>query len=190
MSLRPLLAATALLGASATPVVLAPPAAALSCVPRHLVIEDVSQVFTGRITDADAGRILVEVEQVRRGPALTRVWLPVDLPEWTAWAGEDGTIPDGYSSPHTWLFARLDDGSVNACTVWPVNRGRPPHSPETSPTPTAGLPTEAASPSPGAPAPAPGDAPSRLAGVAAAAGGLATMFAVVILLARQRRRGP
>lgn len=182
MTHRRLLAAAALLAATATPLAAAPPAAALSCVGADVVLDDATHVFTGLITDADDGRILVDVEEVWRGPVEGQLWLTVDLPEWTPWAGPDGTIPDGYSSPDTWLFARAEDGTVNACTAWPLDDALRQHRPEAPETPP---PSPAASPD--VRPPSAGGEPDRLVGLTAAAGGLATMLVVAVLIARSRR---
>ena len=104
------------------PLLVAAPAQALSCVGPDDVIAEAEQVFTGRIVDASDGRLLLAVEEVwKGGPVEERVWMDVDLPGWSQWADGDGDVPDGYSSPHRWVFAPYD-ASVGPCTAW---RARP-----------------------------------------------------------------
>jgi MYXO-CTERM domain-containing protein len=100
------------------------PASALSCIDPGSAALRADHLFTGRITDAQDGRILVDVGEIwNGGPMAATVWLAAELDGW--WDGlENGRIPDGYSSPTTWLFASRANAtgaqSVNPCTAWPT----------------------------------------------------------------------
>lgn len=118
----------------AVPMTLAP-ASALSCVEVRTVIKNADSVFKGTIVDAEAGRILVNVEEVwRGGPVGRRTWLRVELAEWTEWTEGERAVPDGYSSPATWVFAPHEPHTVNACSAWKLDRHMRryllPHRPE------------------------------------------------------------
>ena len=83
-AVRRLLAAALTTGLLAgLPVVVAGPAAALSCVGPPAVLRGAEQVFTARIVevDLDAGEVMVEVEDVWwGGPVAERLTLGLDLP--------------------------------------------------------------------------------------------------------------
>jgi hypothetical protein len=111
--------------------------------PEH-VLQDAGQVFTGTITDARDGRIHVSVEEVwRGGPVEEQVWLTVELPGWTTWAGRDGEVPDGFSTPRTWLFV-ADDSTTGPCTSWLLSRELRQQRPDvvTPPVPEGSLPDQ------------------------------------------------
>ncbi len=179
--MRTTLAVTMVL-AALVPVAGAAPAHALSCVGPDDAIADADQVFAGRIADAAQGTVLIEVDEIwKGGPVERRVWLRVDLPEWSAWAGPDGGVPDGYSSPEQWAFAP-SNRSVNPCSSWRVSDVRE-HAPDRPLPPVADgtLDHEREAPAPKE------QNDGRL--VAAAAGGLGgggVAAAVVLLLLRRR----
>lgn len=175
--------ATGLL-AGVIPLVAAAPAAALSCVGIEGVLRDAEQAYTGRIVDAQDGVLQVAVDEVwRGGPVEDRVWLEVQLAGWSEWAGPDGEVPDGYSSPATWLFAP-DDGAVGPCTAWRtgsayVDRHRPDRTEE----PVADGALDGAGE---APAPTGEEVPWAL--VTGLGGGGAVAAALGVVLVRRYRR--
>lgn len=114
----------------ALPVVAAPPASALSCAYSASILGKDSEypadsVFRGRIVDAVAGELVVEVSEVwSGGPVDEKVRLQVELPGWTSWTDKNGDIPDGYTDDRDWLFASTTvDGipQVGPCSAWPVD---------------------------------------------------------------------
>ena len=164
----------------------AAPAHALSCVGPDDVIAEADQVFTGRIVDAADGRLLLAVEEVWKGaPVEERVWMDVDLPGWSEWAGPGGEVPDGYRSPDQWVFAPYD-ASVGPCTAWRADpglvRAHAPDRPE-APVPDGTLAGSGERPAPRQDAPLLAVAAGVGLGGGAAAAGLA-------LLALRRRSSP
>ncbi len=103
----------------------APAAEALSCVGAERVVKDAGTAFTGKIVDAEDGRLVVAVEEVwKGGPVAAQVLLDVGLAGWSAWSGGKDRVPDGYSSPQTWLFVPDGDEqpmSVNPCTAYTLD---------------------------------------------------------------------
>jgi hypothetical protein len=125
--LRPLLAALAAPLAVPLALVIAPPAAALSCVgPEDILGASArvrpDQVFRGRVVDAVRGEIVVAVTEVwSGGPVDSKVRLQVDLPGWSSWNGRDGRIQDGYHDDRDWVFAvdrENDIPTVGPCSAW------------------------------------------------------------------------
>lgn len=158
------------------------PATALSCVGPERVLADATEVFAGRIVDAADGSVLIAVDEVWLGGSVEQlVWFPVDLEERTAWAGADGTVPDGYASPERWVFAPLG-GSVGPCTAWPAEQVAAAR-PATVASPVAG--TDQSDED--APARREAAAPEVPGTVLAAAGGFAAVAAAAVLLLRRRR---
>lgn len=159
------------------------PAQALSCVGPDDAIEKAEQVFTGRIVDASDGRLLLAVEEVWKGaPVEARVWMDVDLPGWSEWAGPAGEVPDGYSSPHRWVFAPYE-ASVGPCTAWRANHALVrDHAPDRPKTPVADGTLSGAGEQP---APRE-DAPPLAVAAGVGLGGGAAAAGLVLLLLRRR----
>lgn len=126
-----------------SPLVLAPPAAALSCVDAATVIKDAPQVYAGKVVDARDGKVRVAVEEVWKGGAAvpSDVWLPIEegMEFWMSW-GQNGEIPEGFSTRDTWVFAP-HQGQIGACSTWardgiPELRPEQPLPPAEAPAPT------------------------------------------------------
>lgn len=109
--------------------VVPPTASALSCVPAEYVADEAAHLFTGRIVDSRANRILVEVERVTPGDDVAaQLWLKVELGVWMPWRQSDQGdqsvpmtghgVPQHYTDPRPWVFAADKHWTVNACTAW------------------------------------------------------------------------
>lgn len=169
----------------------AAPAQALSCVGPELVIKDAEVVFVGHVVDSDRGRLLVEVDEVWKGDRVEkRLWLAVDLVEWTSWGDGSSTLPDDIEESSPRVFAP-GDGAVNACSMWPMAPELREYRPDTTTSPVAdgaaGNAGEAAVDDPRAEAAAPG---RDLTAYAAGGGAVVLLVAVAgWWLRRSRARG-
>jgi hypothetical protein len=117
-------AAGALAVASASLVVTAPGASALSCVEPSSFFPDVEHVFVGRIADVQGDRMMFEVQEVWQGEDLPRdLWVPMRLEMWFPFS-TNGDIPDGYSSPRRYVVAVDADLAVSPCSLAPDDGSR------------------------------------------------------------------
>lgn len=190
MKIRCVVSAIVVAASAAVPVVVASPADALSCVGPSTVIADAPQVYAGRIVDARDNHVLVDVTEVWKGaPVEERVWLGVTMVEWTSWTTAMAPeIPDGYSSPDTWVFAPEGAGTVGPCNAWSMeDRGSRkyllPHRPDEPQAPVADGTLQDA----GEATPATGPARASLWPLVGGGAGLAVAVSLAALLLVRRR---
>lgn len=128
MRRRSVLLLPALAVLATAPVAVPVPAQALSCVGPRWVLEpdaEIPHVLVGRIVDARDQHLEVEVAEIWKGRRLAdHVWvrLDEDLAGWYEWSDADGEVPDGYSSPRTWVMAADADFEVGVCGYWAPGR--------------------------------------------------------------------
>lgn len=109
----------ALVVASASLVLSAPGASALSCAGPSEYFPEADHVFVGRIADVQGERMRFEVEEVWQGDDLPRdLWVSIGFEEWFPFSHK-GELPEGYSSPTRHVVATGADLVVTPCSLAP-----------------------------------------------------------------------